>query len=290
MRRTHPGFSADCSRFGLTLAFLLLLPGLLLACSRVVNTHKRWVSLSPSINEVLFAVSAGPEVSGLCSPADYPAAASALPKVASWQKVDVETIVAASPDYCFTIDGMQPPRILNTLRRLGVKVRSYPMENLNDLFRCIESIGDLTGHVQEARHLVSGMKRQISSARVGLPSAPVNAVIVVGIKPLVVAGGNSFMDDMLRVASFRNPLSDRGENWPQVSIETVALARPDVIVYPQGEFPRKDIESFLRELDKLLDKPVHPLGVDADLLSRPGPRTPQAIEQLCEERKEAEKP
>jgi len=288
MRLSLPGLVVRSSRSGFLLLFLL--PVVFISCSHYKNPHKRWTSLSPSITEILFAIGAGPEVGGVCAPADYPAAAAALPVVASWQKVNVEAIVAASPEYCFTIDGMQPPRVLNTLSRLGVKVRSYPMGNLDDLFGCIESVGALTGHGDEADRIVAAMKQRISSARLGLPRDSVDAVIVVGIKPLVVAGRNSFMDDMLRAAAFRNSIAERWGNWPQVSLETVALSKPRIVVYPRGEFPRKDVDVFLANLDKLLDRPVRPLAIDADLLSRPGPRTPLAIEQLCEERKEVEKP
>jgi len=288
MRRFLYRPSADPNRGRFFLIFFFLLPLVFLSCSGFKSSHKRWLSLSPSITEILFAIDAGPEVGGVCSPADYPAAAATLPRVASWQKVNVEAIVAASPEYCFTVDDMQPPRVLNTLRRLGVKVRSYRIDKLDDLFMCIKSIGDLTGHGDEAHRLVAEMKQRISPARLGLPREPAEAVIVVGLKPLVVAGENSFMDDMLKTAAFRNPIAERGGNWPQVSLETVALSKPQVIVYPGGEFSRRDIEKFLKDLNRLMDRPVHPLAIDADLLSRPRPRTPLAIEQLCAARKKVD--
>ena len=78
--------------------FLLILfsvlSALLLSCSAPPKRRRGWVSLSPSVTEILFAIGAGEEVDGVCSPADYPPAAGRLPRVASWQKVDVEAIVA----------------------------------------------------------------------------------------------------------------------------------------------------------------------------------------------------
>ena len=255
------------------------------ACSSYPRSSGKWISLSPSSTEILFGIGAGPEVCGVCSPADYPEAASGIPEVASWQKVDIEAIVAASPEGCFTVDGMQAPETIQTLSRLGIKVHSYPMKSMNDLFECIDTRGKLTGHSGESDSLISAMMSKIESARSGIPVQKQNAIIIVGLNPLVVAGGNSFMDDMLHEAGYRNPLGELGSNWPQVSLERVASSLPDLVVYPEGEFGETEVKATINQLNSLMKKKVSSLAIDADILSRPGPRSPQALVKLCAERK-----
>ena len=245
----------------------------------------RWVSLSPSITEVLFAVGAGPEVAGVCAPASYPPEARALPAVASWDRVDVEAILALHPRACFTVEGMQSPEVLATLRRLGVPVFVYPMRNLEDLWRCMADVGERTSHGREAGDLVRALQSRVRAASPAGGEARLSAVVVVGLDPLVAAGRGSFLDGVLRAAGYANALGAVAESYPALSVERVAEAEPQVLVMPQGEIPTDLGSAFAARLRKLEDKPVREVWVPADLLVRPGPRTVEAIEALAAARR-----
>ncbi len=260
---------------------------LLTACGHpgAAARHRSWISLSPSVTEILYAVGAGPEVAGTCAPADYPPAAARLPKVASWEKVDVEAIVALQPEACFTIRGMQGPESLSAIRRLGVPVYVYPMRNLQDLWACMIDVGRKTGHAAKAEAVVAAMRRRVREARRSLPHGTSRAVVVVGLDPLVVAGRGGFLNDLLKTCGFSNALDELGEAYPVVSLESLVAARPDVIVFPGGELPDAAVKAFLERVDGLLGKPVRSVRVPADLLVRPGPRTVDAVERLCAARR-----
>ena len=245
----------------------------------------RWVSLSPSMTEVLFAVGAGPEVAGVCAPASYPPEARALPAVASWDRVDVEAILALHPRACFTVGGMQSPEVLATLRRLGVPVFVYPMRNLNDLWRCMTDVGKRTGHGREAGDLVRALQSRVRAASPAGGEARLSAVVVVGLDPLVAAGRGCFLDGVLRAAGYANALGAVAESYPALSVERVAEAEPEVLIMPQGEIPAGLGKAFAARLRKLEGKPVREVWVPADLLVRPGPRTVEAIEALAAARR-----
>ncbi|MGC8724372.1 MAG: ABC transporter substrate-binding protein [Acidobacteriota bacterium] len=247
--------------------------------------HGRWVSLSPSMTEVLFAVGAGPEVAGVCAPASYPPEARVLPTVASWDRVDVEAILALHPRACFTVEGMQSPEVLATLRRLGVPVFVYPMRNLEDLWRCMTDVGERTGHGREAGDLVSALQARVRAASPAGGEARLSAVVVVGLDPLVAAGHGSFLDGVLRAAGYANALGAVAESYPALSVERVAEAEPEVLIMPQGEIPAGLGKAFAARLRKLEGKPVREVWVPADLLVRPGPRTVEAIEALAAARR-----
>ncbi len=268
------------------LILFLVLSALLLSCSAPPRRCHGWISLSPSVTEILFAIGAGKEVDGVCSPADYPPAAGRLPRVASWQKVDVEAIVADSPKGCFTVDGMQAPRVLASLRRLGVPVHSYSIENVSALIDCILSIGRETGHENEAVKLATGFKKRVTAARKGLPATKARAMVVVGLHPLVAAGRESFLDDLLRLSGYKNVLPASGGAYPQLSMESVAALAPDVVIFPKGELPKEAVTSFVDKLNWLTGRRVSVVEVPADLLVRPGPRTAEAVELLAGARRE----
>jgi ABC-type hemin transport system substrate-binding protein len=236
------------------------------------------------MTEILFAVGAGPEVVGVCAPASYPPEASSLPVVASWERLDVERILSLRPSACFTVDGMQAPQALDSLNRLGVEVVSYPMRSLGDLWDATEDVGRRTGHPREAEALAHSLRERVARAGRGVPEAPHRALVVVGLDPLVAAGPGSFLSDLLRASGYVNALQGSGDAYPVLSLESVAAAKPEILVFPEGELPPSQCSSLALETGRLTGRPVRSLSVPADLLVRPGPRTAEAVELLARAR------
>ncbi|MGC8763996.1 MAG: ABC transporter substrate-binding protein [Acidobacteriota bacterium] len=263
---------------------------LLAACGAEAPREARWVSLAPSATEVLFAVGAGPQVAGVCAPAGWPPEASGLPAVASWERVDVEAVAALRPRACFTVEGMNPPEALETLRRLGIAVHVFPARNLEDIPAMLEAVGRLTGHGEEGDEAARRFREEAARLTTGLPAEKVPAAVVVGLDPLVAAGGGTFLDGLLGAAGFRNVFSPSGEAYPVVSLEDLVRRGPSVLVLPAGEVAEARAGALGRDLAALLGRPVRTVTVPADLLVRPGPRSLSALALLAAARREGAGP
>jgi iron complex transport system substrate-binding protein len=233
------------------------------------------------MTEVLFAVGAGPEVVGVCAPASFPPEAGRLPAVASWEQLDVERILALQPRACFTVEGMQAPQGIASLRRLGVEVVQYPVRSLDDLWACIEDTGRRTGHPEQGKGLADALRTRVAKAVAGHPGPAVRALVVVGLDPLVAAGPKTFISDVLRAAGYVNVLEGGGDAYPVLSLESVAAADPEVLVFPEGELPTSRCDDLRDRLTRLTHHGVLGVTVPADLLVRPGPRTVDAVERLA---------
>ncbi|MEJ2421800.1 MAG: helical backbone metal receptor [Acidobacteriota bacterium] len=264
----------------LLLWILLVLPAV--SCSRRAprRPSDRWITLAPSMTEVLYAVGAGKELAGVCAPADYPPAAASIPVVASWEKVDIEAIVSSGASACFTVNGMQSPETLNTLRRLGLRVHSFPMENLSDLYSGILKVGALTGHPGQSRRVVERMRREILHMQNAHQGKSIPAVVVVGLDPLVAAGRGSFLNDALSVVGLENKLAGKGAAYPAVSLEDLAVAGPKVVILSDDGIPKSRQRAFIERLNGLLKKPAVLISVPGDWLARPGPRIVMALQGL----------
>ncbi|HET6345428.1 MAG TPA: ABC transporter substrate-binding protein, partial [Myxococcota bacterium] len=103
--------------------------------------------------------------------------------------------------------------------------------------------------------------------------------VVVGHKPLVGAGGGTFIDELLRLAGGENVLR-RGGPYPVLDLEAVVNLSPEVILdlaavhEPAGAAfweGARFVPAVARGRVVRLD--------DAALL-RPGPRLPQGLRQL----------
>ncbi len=236
------------------------------------------------MNEILFAIGAGNETAGVCAPANYPPEASRLPVVASYSAVDSEGIIARGVASCFTVEGMQSAPELEALRRASLPVYQYRIDTLNDLLECIVDMGTRTGHAKQARELACEMSLKISACSPAPGAACRRAAIVVSLEPLVVAGPNSFLSDLLRASGFKNAVAALGEQYPAISIETLAADRPQLLVYPSGDISDGDARRFTGKLNRMLDAPCSTVLVPADVLVRPGPRTPEALAMLAASR------
>ena len=270
---------------GLVLIFIIWLSPV----SGQARAH-RWVSLSPSITEVLFDLGAGPEVVGVCSPADYPPEAKDRKTVASWEKVDIEAILVLRPSACFTVEGMQGPEALLALRRLGIEVQIYPMRDLDDLWACFRGVGRSVGRAKEAEARIRALKERIALAVRGIRGPAQRGAVVVGLAPLVAAGRASFLNGVLSRCGIENVLTLWGEAYPSLSLEQLASARPRLVVLPEGEIPKPEAERFRRSLEEVQGESVRSVWVPANLLVRPGPRTAEAVEIIAKARREGGPP
>lgn len=269
------------------LSFLLFaLLSAALSCGRgpELPGGPRWVSLAPSTTETLFALGAGGEVVGVCAPAEAPPEAAALPQVAGFGRLDVEGIMALRPDAVFGVEGMHSAEQLAALRRARITVRIYPAATLEDLYRSVRELGGEVGRPERGQALEAQLRAQVEAAAPPPGTVPVPAAVVVSLDPLVVAGGESYLTELLAAAGFENVFRGRGEAYPTVSLESLAVRHPRCLIFPEGDIQGDVAAQLAARLNRLLDRPAVVEGLPADLLVRPGPRTGRAASLLAEAR------
>ncbi len=123
----------------------------------------------------------------------------------------------------------------------------------------------LTADLEQAR------ARSLAEAK---GKAPVRALLVFGLDPLVVAGPRSFAGELLRDAGGENAAGDSDKPFFRLSAEVAVRAAPDVIVLcgvdaPPGRAPLPGLEKT--RIAKLR----------STALLHPGPRLPQALSDLA---------
>jgi iron complex transport system substrate-binding protein len=103
-------------------------------------------------------------------------------------------------------------------------------------------------------------------------------------EPLIAAGPSTFIGHMIELAGGTNIFADRSESYPQISAEEVLRRNPAVILgpttrsgnlspAPAGQRPGwQHLAAVQRARVYLLDD---------DLISRPGPRLPEALEAIA---------
>ncbi|MEO6197434.1 MAG: ABC transporter substrate-binding protein, partial [Dehalococcoidia bacterium] len=127
----------------------------------IESQPKAIVTLSPSFAEVLFAIGAGDAVVAVDENSDYPAETEALPKLSGFEP-SLEAIVAFEPD--LVLLSFDPSGLTGSLEELGIP--SLFLANPSDLegvYAQIETIGKVSGHLEEAEAVTADMETEIAA-------------------------------------------------------------------------------------------------------------------------------
>lgn len=255
---------------------------------RLPAPSRRIVSLAPSNTELLFAMGLGDRLVGVTDVCNYPAAADSIRKVTGYSTLNAELIVAVAPDLAVAARGNDLER-LQTLRNLEIPVFALAISSVEELFSAIERLGRLCDSVPEAAALAARLRRRVDAvdARVHAASERPGAIWCYWGDPVYTAGKGTMIDDLIQRAGGRNVARAAPGSWPQVSVESVLSWAPEVIVtsyLPDGpesladELLRLHTMAGWKVLPAVLSGRVHYL--DADVMSRPGPRSVDALEML----------
>jgi iron complex transport system substrate-binding protein len=250
---------------------------------------QRIVSLAPSNTELLFALGLGSRVVGVTRYCTYPEAASGIEKVADYNTISVEKVMALRPDLVVAARGNDKEGLM-TLRRMGIQVFSLDIQSVAQLLTAIERLGRLGGVEAQAAELKQELEGRVTKVRARVGSAATRPRVMWGYwgEPIFTAGAQTMIDDVFTLAGGTNVGRQAPGAWPQVSLEVLVAWAPEVIVTTTQmggaeEFGR-EIEN-LKEMDgwKMLpavrDGRVY--AIDGDLLNRPGPRLIDALEQIA---------
>ncbi len=238
----------------------------------------RIVSLAPSNTEILFALGLGDRIVGVTSADNYPPAARKKTQIAG-PNVNVEKVVAQRPDLVIGVGTLQAD-LLSRLSRLGIPVLSVDPKTLRQTLDAITLIGAATGRSPQARSIRARMESKIAGvkARAAKASSWPRVFVEIWNKPLMTAGPNTFVDEMIRLAGGSNIAHDAKSGYVQFSEEALIARDPQVIITPNGTRAEILARPRWRNLSAVKSRRV--IAFNPDLLVRPGPRLADGLEQL----------
>lgn len=238
------------------------------------------VSLAPNLTEIVFAVGGGAKLVGVTTFCNYPAEAEAIRRVSDTQKPNIETIIALKPQVVFVSTASQLEAFTKTLDQQNIRVFVTSPNTLDGIYASIEKIGQILGNDQSAGALVQGLKARAANAggKIVYGSAP-KVFVQIDKEALYTIGSESYITDLVARAGGVSATADLATAYPKISRETALAMNPDVIVISESEGNREPNEAF-RNSPAVKNGRVY--RINADLLSRPGPRVVDALEQIAE--------
>jgi len=244
---------------------------------------QRIVSLSPHLTEQLFAIGAGDRIVGTTDFADYPEAARSLPRVARAHNVDLEGVTAARPDLIVVWGTGFPPATLAALRRLDVPVVVDEPSTLDAIAVSMLRLGQLAA-APGAGTAAASYRAAIERLRARYAGrSEVSVFYQIWQQPLMTLGGRHVLSEALRICGARNVFEKLAPIAPQVSVEAVLAADPQMIVTAEpAALDRGALDLWKRFPAQRAVAAGNLVTIDADRINRHTPRLAEELALLCE--------
>ncbi len=252
---------------------------------QVPENPERVVSLAPSITEMVYALGREDLLAGVTRYSDYPPQAQDLPVVGSYKKLDVERIVQLRPDLCLATKDGNPISTVNRLESLGVPVFALDPHDMQQVMQTLRQLGQLLQARAAAEEVIFAMQARLAVLQnIAEQSQDTPKVFFqIGRRPLVAAGKNTFIDELITLAGGKN-LASGSNAYPRYSRENVLQLDPDVILISSMDYDQQaaqeTVEAWKRYpgITAVAEERIHVLP--AELFNRPSPRMLDALEIL----------
>ena len=239
------------------------------------------ISLAPSTTEMIYALGKGSAVVAIDMYSDYPPEVSSVAKISNPDMTyNYEQIATLAPDVVFAA-GITNPEVVTAIEKLNIPV--VVVGSVNTTVDSIKSdillVGAMLGANDEATALTTKLQADWD--------ALVAKVASVGTKPRVfweldatdpskpyTIGAGGFVNELLVAAGAVNVFGDVENPYPQVSVEQVVAAAPDIIILADSLYGVTPDMVATRAgwegIPAVKSQAVMP--IDDNLVSRPGPR------------------
>jgi len=243
---------------------------------------RRIVSLAPNITELLFAAGAGDRVVGVTEFSDYPEAAQSVTRVGSGAGLDLEAILALRPDLVVAWQSGNPAGQVERLRSLGINLFISEPRQLLDVPDTLLRLGRLAGTEAAAQASADSFKRRYEQLRQAYAQRPeVSVFYQIWERPLMTLNGEHLFSDVLRLCGGHNVFAELPALAPQVDVEAVLAADPEVIIVAVDGEDSPLLAAWRRWPSLSAVRQGHLYGIARERLVRNTPRILDGAGELC---------
>ena len=239
---------------------------------------QRIVSTSPAVTEIIYALGGSHLLVGRTDFCTYPPEAMQIASIGGISNLNIERIMSLNPDLVIS-GSMIPRKSTIQMEKMGVPtVCVIEQQHYEGLYDNISKIGRLIGCTQTADSLNAVLRDRLKQLDVQTTTKPRSVYYVVGFGASgnFTAGGDSFINDIIRLAGGRNIAEDI-TGW-SYSLENLMQQNPEYIV-----IRKEDSAAFCRmppynQLDAVKNGRV--IAIESSLIDLQVPRNTEAVQFL----------
>lgn len=242
--------------------------------SKPINLPQRIISLVPSLTELLVDLGLGNRLVGRTKFCIHPPHLRNVIHVGGTKNFNFDRIEHLQPDLIIC------NKEENYEAGVELLANKYPVllsdiYTLEDALEAILQIGEVTGTEVRAYEIVKQIRSGFDTILVDCQTQRPSCAYVIWKEPLMVAGSNTFINEMLRLAGFDNAFAHL-QRYPTITIDQLNETRPDYVLLSSEPWP-------FQESDLASYAPLKAILVDGEMFSWYGSRlklAPDYFKQL----------
>ncbi len=208
---------------------------------------KRIISLVPSITELLYELNLSTETVGITKFCIHPAKwFQTKEKIGGTKNLQIQKIKSLKPDLIIASKEENVQEQIEILAEL-FPVYLTDVGNYEEAVKMILNIGEITSKTTEAKTLITAIQVGFNSIR--KPSQQIKTAYFIWKDPFMTVGAGTFINDIMNRLGLQNVFS-HFERYPQVTLQDVATAHPQLILLSSEPYPFK--EKHIKEIQAYL--------------------------------------
>ncbi|MEW6507619.1 MAG: cobalamin-binding protein [Bacteroidota bacterium] len=244
---------------------------------------QRVITLAPNLTEFIYDLGLEKYLVGNTFYCDYPEEANKVEKVGDLLTFNFEKIITLKPDLIFiTVEG-NTKETYDKFRELGLKIFVSNPRGFIGIKKTYTDFASIFGMSRLAETKIEEWNSTIAKIKGAVDTLNKPTMYCsVEVKPIMVAGKNTFINEIIEICGGINLAAALPQNYPVLSREEILRSNPDYLLFTAHPDEKMDriINSYpeWKSLSAVKNKKV--LLIDRNLFGRPGPRFAEAAETL----------
>ena len=263
---------------------VLIVMAFVFACKQTDKKQKQGiVVLSPEIAEIICALDAEDEITGITAECNYPPSLKDKKVIGSFSKINLESILALNPKYIFC-SSLEQEGMASDLRNLGFQVEVIYPESISEMLAAIERIGILLDRKDEAMKLVSRLSRELEAIKQNSRGkAHPKVYLEIYRNPLMSVSDASFIGELIETAGGDNIFPTLERDYARVNPEAVISANPDIMIcYSQDTLENIINRKGWQNIPAIKNRRVYfERDINPDIIQRATPRCVEGMKVLA---------
>ncbi len=194
-------------------------------------SYERIIALSPSINEIIYALESGDKIVGNTTHCTFPQNAQSKPKVGGYFSPSLEKILSLKPD--MVIMQQSSLELSHKLQQLGISTQVLSLKTLEDIKKSIQTIGEILNKQQKAQEILNTLNTKLQEIQNIIKNQKILMVIGHNVsleKRIFVAGQNLYFDDIINQSGNTNAFKSNRVGQPILNMENIIATNPDIVI------------------------------------------------------------
>lgn len=247
------------------------------------QTERRIISSTPSTTEIIFALGIEKDLVGVSSFCRFPPEAKTKTSIGGNFDINFETIAALNPTHAVILK--TDAKLKAFLEKTGIPRLETRFDSLSDVYKSVLLIGSYFGAAEKAEALVTKLKTEFAKIiHINRDSYKKRVLLIISRdidrpQNIWVAGGKSFLGEILRICGGKNIFENLGPPYAQVCQEEIMAKDPEIIIEVMATKKTPDrprvlaLWSRLKMIRAVRDEKV--FVINKQFMTIPGPRFPQ---------------